>query len=137
MARGRRHKDDPGYDVVGNARTMIETVDATTQRRTDYSYDKNHRLIRIDRAVRADGSRAYDTDTYDLYGQRLTHGDALGSIEKTVYDAEGRIVQTVSAAGRTTTYSYVYRSDMTPLGDKAAGGFRKTTTDANGPHADR
>ncbi len=121
-----------GYDVFGNLRSAIETVDPTTQRRTDYSYDKNNQLVRMDRPIRGDGSHAYDTYTYDILGQRLTHRDALGRIEKTYYDPQGQIVKTISAEGRTTTYSYTYQNNIATVGDVVRGGFQKVTTDANG-----
>jgi len=44
----------------------------------------------------------------------------------------GRIVKTVSAAGRTAQYDYRWASTISSLGTATTGGWVRTMTDANG-----
>ncbi|MEB2545443.1 LysM peptidoglycan-binding domain-containing protein [Burkholderia cenocepacia] len=116
------------YDVFGNLRTTIDELN----RRTDYRYDKMNRLIEVDRPVLADGQRSIDRYEYDSYDRRIAHTDALGNRERTVYDALGRIAKTISAAGREVTYDYKWAASMGSAGTATAGGWIRTTTNANG-----
>ncbi|PTU63401.1 hypothetical protein, partial [Chromobacterium haemolyticum] len=64
----------------------------------------NNQLIRQDRAARADGRRGVDEYDYDSAGQRIVHrstSDGKDSLaDTTQYDSLGRVLATVSAAGR-------------------------------------
>ncbi|WLE58835.1 LysM peptidoglycan-binding domain-containing protein [Burkholderia plantarii] len=116
------------YDSFGNLRTSYDEL----RRRTDYLYDAKNRLIEIDRPVLANGQRSVDRYEYDSLDQRIAHTDALGDRERTYYDADGRIVRTVSAAGRTLTYDYRWASSIGSAGAATTGGWVRTTTNANG-----
>ncbi|MGY8628250.1 LysM peptidoglycan-binding domain-containing protein [Chromobacterium violaceum] len=130
-----RHADgsskEMGYDQLGNLRT--QTVNG--QRRQDYAYDKLGRLKRVDRAQRADGKRGYDEYDYDSAGQRIAHrSTSNGSdvlTDTTRYDSLGRVLDTVSAAGRHTAYSYAWDAQLKGAGGIVVGGWRLTTTNAN------
>jgi YD repeat-containing protein len=116
------------YDSLGNMRVSTDELN----RRTDYSYDAENRLIEIDRPVLADGQRSIDRYEYDSAGNRIAHTDALGGRDRTYYDSDGRIVKTVSAAGRTVQYDYRWASTIASIGTAVSGGWIKTMTDANG-----
>ncbi|MDY7805968.1 hypothetical protein U0E23_26345, partial [Burkholderia stagnalis] len=120
------------YDAQGNLRVQYDELN----RRTDFTYDAGDRLIRVDRPVLANGAnagrRSVDRYEYDAAGNRIAHIDALGGRERTYYDSEGRVVRTVSAAGRSMQYDYRWASTIGTVGDGASGGWLKTTTDANG-----
>ncbi|MGY8627963.1 LysM peptidoglycan-binding domain-containing protein [Chromobacterium violaceum] len=130
-----RHADggsqEMGYDRLGNLRTL--TVNG--QRQQDYAYDKLGRLKRVDRAQRADGKRGYDEYDYDSAGQRIAHrSTSNGSdvlTDTTRYDSLGRVLDTVSAAGRHTAYSYAWDAQLKGAGGIVVGGWRLTTTNAN------
>ncbi|WP_459905279.1 hypothetical protein [Caballeronia sp. HLA56] len=77
-------------------------------------------------------SRSVERYEYDDLDQRIAHTDALGGREKTYYDADGRIVKTVSAAGRTVQYDYKCANSIASVGTSVTGGWIKTMTDANG-----
>ncbi|WP_322026153.1 LysM peptidoglycan-binding domain-containing protein [Burkholderia sp. BCC1977] len=99
-----------GYDEFGNLRIFNEQVEGSTWRRTDYTYDKLSHLIRIDRPLFTSdlntGKRATDIYRYDSAGNRIVHVNALGLSDRTYYDYDGRVVETVSAEGRNVTYRY-------------------------------
>jgi len=116
------------YDVFGNLRTSIDELG----RRTDYRYDKMNRLIEVDRPTQSDGQRSIDRYEYDRFDRRIAHTDALGNRESTFYDVEGRIVKTISAAGREVKYDYKWATSMGSAGTVTAGGWIRTTTNANG-----
>ncbi|KVO27578.1 LysM peptidoglycan-binding domain-containing protein [Burkholderia ubonensis] len=120
------------YDAQGNLRAQYDELN----RRTDYSYDAGDRLIRIDRPVLTSGAnagrRSTDRYEYDAAGNRIAHVNALGDRERTYYDSDGRVVRTVSAAGRSMQYDYRWASTIGTVGGGASGGWTKTTTDANG-----
>ncbi|WP_338638622.1 LysM peptidoglycan-binding domain-containing protein [Burkholderia pyrrocinia] len=120
------------YDAQGNLRVLYDEL----SRRTDFSYDAGDRLIRIDRPVQTSGAnagrRSTDRYEYDAAGNRIAHIDALGGRERTYYDSEGRVIRTVSAAGRSVQYDYRWASTIGTAGGGASGGWAKTTTDANG-----
>ncbi|OHX11189.1 hypothetical protein BI347_15905 [Chromobacterium sphagni] len=130
-----RHADgsskEMGYDQLGNLRT--QTVNG--QRQQDYAYDKLGRLKRLDRAPGANGKRGYDEYDYDSAGQRIAHrttsngSDVL--TDTTRYDSLGRVLDTVSAATRHTSYSYVWDAQLKGAGGIVVGGWRMTTTNAN------
>ncbi|WP_081064336.1 LysM peptidoglycan-binding domain-containing protein [Burkholderia stagnalis] len=120
------------YDAQGNLRVQYDELN----RRTDFTYDAGDRLIRVDRPVLANGAnagrRSVDRYEYDAAGNRIAHIDALGGRERTYYDSEGRVIRTVSAAGRSMQYDYRWASTIGTVGGGASGGWVKTTADANG-----
>ncbi|WP_390342926.1 hypothetical protein ACFJIS_21260 [Variovorax boronicumulans] len=116
------------YDVFGNLRTVTDEIG----RITNNSYDLNNRLVRVDRPVNADGSRAFDVYQYDALGQRIAHQNALGFRERTYYDSLGRVVRYISAEGRAVNYAYTYDKTIGSAGGVNTGGWVYTTTDATG-----
>ncbi|WP_196491728.1 LysM peptidoglycan-binding domain-containing protein [Burkholderia territorii] len=116
------------YDAFGNLRTSFDELG----RRTDYLYDAKNRLIEIDRPVLSNGQRSIDRYEYDALDQRIAHTDALGGRERTYYDVDGRIVRTVSAAGREVKYDYKWAASMGSVGTSTSSGWIRTTTNANG-----
>ncbi|MGT0194101.1 LysM peptidoglycan-binding domain-containing protein [Burkholderia pyrrocinia] len=116
------------YDTFGNLRTLIDELG----RQTNYLYDNRNRLIEIDRPALANGQRSVDRYEYDSLNQRIAHTDALGGRERTYYDGDGRVVRTVSAAGREVKYDYKWATNMVSAGTATTGGWIRTTTNANG-----
>ncbi|BFG79438.1 hypothetical protein PTKU46_74710 [Paraburkholderia terrae] len=116
------------YDSFGNVRVSLDELN----RRTDYSYDAENRLAQVTRPTLANGQRSTDRYEYDAAGNRIAHTDALGGREKTYFDIDGRIVKTVSAAGRAVQYDYRWANNIASIGTSMTGGWIKTTTDANG-----
>ncbi|NTZ06233.1 LysM peptidoglycan-binding domain-containing protein, partial [Burkholderia metallica] len=116
------------YDAYGDLRTTIDELG----RRTDYRYDKMDRLIEVDRPALADGQRSIDRYEYDALDRRIAHTDAQGGRERTFYDVDGRVVKTISAAGREVKYDYKWATSMGSAGAATSGGWIRTTTNANG-----
>ncbi|WP_249605545.1 LysM peptidoglycan-binding domain-containing protein, partial [Chromobacterium sp. IRSSSOUMB001] len=121
-----------GYDVFGNLRVSVDEIG----RRSDYRYNANNQLIRQDRAARADGRRGVDEYDYDSAGQRIAHrstSDGKDSLaDTTQYDSLGRVLATVSAAGRRVAYRYQWDAAIAGAGGIVVGGWRSVKTDANG-----
>ncbi|QND90071.1 RHS repeat/ LysM domain-containing protein [Chromobacterium vaccinii] len=125
------HADGGGksmrYDAQGNLRSSLDEVN----RSTTYSYDKLGRLKRIDRA-----GGGYDEYDYDSAGQRVAHRTTADGktvlADTTRYDSLGRVLATVSAAQRATSYSYLWDATFKGAGGTVVGGWRTSTTDANG-----
>lgn len=120
-----------GFDIFGNRRYVIDEID----QRTDYSYDAEGRITRIDQPQRLNGApatRAYDIYVYDAAGQRIKHTNALGDTEKTDYDSLGRITRQTSYLGRNTLYSYSYLNNIASIGGLKIGGWQTTATNADG-----
>ncbi|MBD8679367.1 RHS repeat domain-containing protein [Sphingomonas sp. CFBP 13720] len=115
------------YDDAGN---LVRRNDELN-RATLMEYDKLGRLLTTSNLNARDVAHSY---TYDSLGRRLTHsqtGRGADDIEKTDYDIGGRVVSTRAFGGDVTTTSYSWDSSITSeLG--AAGGWRQTTTYANG-----
>ncbi|WP_124553492.1 LysM peptidoglycan-binding domain-containing protein [Methylophilus methylotrophus] len=139
-----------GFDIFGNKRTEFDELAtgfsnsaADAIHRTDYTYDKENRLTRIDRQARANGTRSYDEYGYDAAGNRISHttsSDVTNSTqvnatlqtEKTYYDSLGRVTQTKSFMDFSTTYTYTYVNSIVGIGGTTVSGWQKTTTDAVG-----
>ncbi|WP_217806154.1 LysM peptidoglycan-binding domain-containing protein [Chromobacterium violaceum] len=125
------HADGGGksmrYDAQGNLRSSIDEVN----RATTYSYDKLGRLKRINRA-----GGGYDEYDYDSAGQRIAHRTTADGkmvlADTTRYDSLGRVLATVSAAQRAVNYSYQWDATFKGAGGTVVGGWRVSTTDANG-----
>ncbi|HDR9179635.1 TPA: LysM peptidoglycan-binding domain-containing protein [Burkholderia vietnamiensis] len=116
------------YDAFGNLRTSIDELG----RRTDYRYDSKNRVVEIDHPGLANGQRSVDRYEYDSFDRRIAHTDALGGRERTFYDGDGRIIRTVSAAGREVKYDYKWVASVSSVGTSTSGGWIRTTTNANG-----
>jgi YD repeat-containing protein len=140
------------YDIFGNKRQEFDEL-ATSYtgsandaiHRTDYTYDKENRMLRVDhQAQSVNGPRSYDEYAYDAAGNRVSHttsskvGDATQiantrQIEKTYYDSLGRVIKSTSFQGFNTNYSYAYVNNIVGIGGATnVGGWQKTTTDTMG-----
>lgn len=83
------------YDEAGNRASMADGSGRST-----YVYDRNNRLVRMEK----DGIQqiAY---TYDAIGNVETVTDKLGYVTRYSYDKSSRM-DSVTAEGKTTTYTY-------------------------------
>jgi YD repeat-containing protein len=125
------------YDIFGDARALSDEIGRVTLQ----AFDKEDRLIQVNQPARVANTpgnqtnaavAAVDTYSYDQAGNRISHTNTLGEIEKTYYDNLGRVTQTTSFAGNSTLYSYAYDSTIVGVGGKQVGGWVKTTTDPTG-----
>jgi YD repeat-containing protein len=129
-----------GFDIFGNKRSEFDELG----HRTDYTYDKENRLTRIDRQARSEGVRSYDEYTYDVSGNRTSHttsanvtntyqSNATRQTEKTDYDSLGRVTKTTSFMGFNTTYAYNYvNNNIGGIGGSIVSGWQKITTRSDG-----
>jgi YD repeat-containing protein len=112
------------YDVFGDARRVINEVGSTRS----YDYDKMARLTE----QTGPGAALVDHYSYDGLGQRIGHwnsqfGDSF--VEKTDYDAKGRVTGTWDFESHRTGYSYAWDDDAVTAGGLGTfGGWVKTTT---------
>ncbi|MED5595887.1 GH-E family nuclease [Janthinobacterium sp. P210006] len=120
-----------GYDVFGDLRTLTDELQRVTKNR----YDQGGRLIEVIRPRRVEGTPGFnngipnvDTYTYDTQGNRISHTNAYNQTESTDYDAEGRVVRTLSFEQREVSYSYSYDAAMLGAGGVVVGGWKKVTT---------
>jgi YD repeat-containing protein len=112
-----------------------------------YTYDAMDRLLTETHPTRAAGTPGnatgadqtlVDTYAYDELGQRIKHHNnfILSSgtpiDEKTDYDLQGRVTQTIDMAGHTTSYSYSWSGSAATTGLGTFGGWTKTTTNVAG-----
>ncbi|MDK2124358.1 polymorphic toxin-type HINT domain-containing protein [Parachitinimonas caeni] len=120
------------YDEFGQIRRTRNELDQVTSQ----TFDRMGRLTEVARPERTlpDNSRTVPTDRfeYDEAGNRIAYTDANGFRSTTDYDIQGRVTRTLTAEQRATQYSYVYDKGVMGVGGIAAGGYIKTTTDANG-----
>jgi YD repeat-containing protein len=88
----------------------------------------------------AHGGVPADTYVYDALGRRIQHTNALRWVDKTYYNSLGRVVRSVSAGGRETTYTYAFVAAGTvassggiiSAGGANLGGWQLTTLGADG-----
>jgi YD repeat-containing protein len=135
------------YDALGVSRNFVASASLTASdlgHRTDYTYDKENRLTRIDRQARSEGVRSYDEYTYDVAGNRTSHttsanvtntyqSNATRQTEKTDYDSLGRVTKTTSFMGFNTTYAYNYvNNNIGGIGGSIVSGWQKITTRSDG-----
>ena len=109
------------YDAFGNRAQMQDELGLVTR----YGYDTDDNLVLVDRQA---VDRHFDSATqswvllgftvdederygYDYNGNRLYQTDVLGNTAKWRYDSQGRVVQSVSAAGRIATTNYYLVDD--------------------------
>jgi YD repeat-containing protein len=116
------------YDAFGELTENVNEVGAVT----DYTYDADGNLHTETHPFGQNGtSRLTDTYTYDGLGQRLTHWNSqfgIGYLDRTDYDAAGRVAQTIDMEGHATTYGYKWLNTWTTSGLGQYGGWTKTTT---------
>jgi YD repeat-containing protein len=135
------------YDALAVSRNFVTSASLTASdlgHRTDYTYDKENRLTRIDRQARSEGVRSYDEYTYDVAGNRTSHttsanvtntyqSNATRQTEKTDYDSLGRVTKTTSFMGFNTTYAYNYHvNNIIGIGGSTVSGWQKITTRSDG-----
>jgi len=116
------------YNRFGDQTSTTDEVNRTTTR----AYDGMGRLtseVHI-------GGLLTDSYTYDILGQRITHTQswtltqnwsAGSQIEKTDYDAQGRVVRQANFGGDVTTTTYVWDSTLQNTGLGTSGGSTQTT----------
>lgn len=115
------------YDDAGN---LVRRTDELG-RATYSTYDKLGRLLTTSSVNSRDVAHSY---TYDSLGRRLTHsqtGREASDRETTDYDVAGRITTNRAFGGDVTTNSYAWDATV-DSGLGVAGGWRQTTTYANG-----
>lgn len=115
------------YDDAGNLVTRTDELG----RATYSTYDKLGRLLTTSNVNSRDVAHSY---TYDSLGRRLTHsqtGRATTDRETTDYDVAGRITASRAFGGEVTSNAYAWDSAINS-GLGATGGWRQTTTYANG-----
>lgn len=115
------------YDDAGNLVTRTDELG----RATYSTYDKLGRLLTTSNVNSRDVAHSY---TYDSLGRRLTHsqtGRAATDRETTDYDVAGRVTTSRAFGGEVTTNAYAWDSAINS-GLGATGGWRQTTTYANG-----
>jgi YD repeat-containing protein len=112
-----------GFDIFGDLRWEDDEI----QRRTQYSYDENSRLLKVTRPSVPEVINE-DEYRYDAAGNRIIHINAMEEDAKTFYDALGRITGTISAGDHLTGYEYDYRNDILGVSGSRVGGYEKTTT---------
>jgi RHS repeat-associated protein len=101
------------YDAAGNL-TQITRPDGSF---LAYSYDAAHRLTTI--ADSFGDSIAYTLDPMgDRTAEQITeNGGALVKTQSRVFDELGRLIQSIGAAGETTSYSYDKDGNRTGVTD--------------------
>ncbi|WP_431256772.1 hypothetical protein ACQ86G_18980 [Roseateles chitinivorans] len=137
-----------GHDIFADARRLVDELQGVVLQ----DFDALGQLVTVTRqgitrkqnfatgefvgAVNVAGT-LYERYEYDGLGQRTRRTDAAGTVEKTFYDSLGRVIQTASGTGATVQYQYtaVARGAADPvlgLGALDAGGYRRTTVNADG-----
>lgn len=123
------------YDAFGRKQQETNELGQVTQ----FHYDHAGNLLHVDRAGSND-----DHYTYDEAGNRISHINALGHKETYRYDGMGRVRAHTDNLGHTTQYDYQWDADIgaerfdeatdayKKQSEHAIGGWRKTTTDAEG-----
>lgn len=123
------------YDAFGRKQQETNELGQVTQ----FHYDHAGNLLYVDRAGSND-----DHYTYDEAGNRTSHTNALGHKETYRYDGMGRVRAHTDNLGHTTQYDYQWDADIgaerfdeatdayKKQSEHAIGGWRKTTTDAEG-----
>ncbi len=127
------------YDVLGNARKVTDELGRVELR----DYDKMGRLTQLTHRARAAYSLGNATGSaislmdayeYDGLGQRIKHTNSLfgTAVERTDYDASGRLISYIDYAGHATGYAYVWTTSITTTGLGDFDGHTKTTTHVTG-----
>ncbi|MCJ2186968.1 GH-E family nuclease [Novosphingobium beihaiensis] len=119
------------YDIHGDARTLIDEENRTTTQ----VFDKLGQVVRVNHA-----GGLVDQYAYDEMGQRLKHWNnqnvtsTATDIERTDYDAQGRVTSTRAFGGAVTNHSYTWDASLEAAGTglQNTGGWIQVTTMANG-----
>jgi YD repeat-containing protein len=138
------------YDVFGNLKRETVKIDASNNRVTLMDYDAMGRLTTLQHATRLAGSAGnlsgsnqtlIDYYFYDGLGQRITHwNNQYGSSfkDRTDYDMQGRVVQSIDLEGHVTSTSYTWSSAIGTsvyVGGGSLGtfgGWTQATTNSTG-----
>ncbi len=124
------------YDVFGEARIvrneLHNSASVTYNAASDElrTYDKLGRVTQVTQR----GGLLVDNYSYDSLGRRTGHWNSwlgAGNVERTDYDAQGRVVSQVAFGGDVTTTSYAWSGTMLTAGLGTFGGWTVTTTYAN------
>lgn len=118
------------YDAYRDARVTLDGLG----RATSQSFDKMGRITQVTRPAGQAGSLV-ETFAYDGLGRRIKAWNNLyGASEAatTDYDALGRVTSTRAQGGDITTTVYSWRTDIATTGLGSFGGWRATSTYANG-----
>jgi len=126
------------YDVFGDRRGTTNEVGRTEA----YVYDGMGRLIEQQHELRAGSVQLTDYYDYDGLGQRTKHWNSIyldtatnqPIIERTEYDAQGRVIKMTDLGGNETEYVYTFNSAWETIGLGTFGGWQKTTYDAGVQH---
>lgn len=129
------------YDSMGDARVvrseLFDYADASTATQffEERYYNRLGQLTGIGHARRTPGSgssdRLFDNYVYDQFGQRIQHTNTLyGSsvVEKTAYDALGRVVSQTDMEDHVTNTAYAWDGTLTTSGLATYGGWAATTS---------
>ncbi|KSB91877.1 hypothetical protein AS593_07585 [Caulobacter vibrioides] len=121
-----------GVDVFGDVRTITNELGYVTSQ----TFDMAGRVVSVTKPQRAGQSTGLtDYYAYDGLGQRIRHWNnqfGAGYVERTDYDAQGRVTQTIDYAGGVTAYAYAWNASLATSGMGAFGGTTKTTTHISG-----
>ncbi|WP_440533997.1 Ig-like domain repeat protein [Variovorax sp. YR566] len=103
------------YDVLGNMTRRTEGVGLSSERSTDYTYDRVGRQIRVDypevdiyevgEVSLESPQRLYTTTIYDAFGDAIANRDVAGNFSIRSYDNLGRLRYEVDALGYVTGYT--------------------------------
>jgi YD repeat-containing protein len=124
------------YDAFGDAREIygeLSVVDPIAYRETRV-YDALDRVTQVTHR----GGLLTDTYVYDGLGERIGHWNSqYGSsvVERTDYDAQGRVTFQSDMSGLATATSYAWQQGAQTAGLGAFGGWLKTTTAPGAPFA--
>ncbi|HYD79861.1 MAG TPA: polymorphic toxin-type HINT domain-containing protein [Paucimonas sp.] len=149
------------YNAHGQADVIRNEIGFVTRQQ----YDDNGNLVSIKNWTKLPGEanevEVSENYTYDALGNRTSHTQqgyelaltrqtssasmsyptpiesyaSYSATDKTYYDERGRVVKTVSAAGKLTNYTYTYKAGTLGLNDEAVGGY-ELRVDGNGaPYA--
>nr|WP_246623864.1 hypothetical protein [Sphingomonas colocasiae] len=129
------------YDRMGDARVLrseifdYANVGTTTLAFTEQSFNKLGQLTQVKHARyeadTGDSKRLIDNYRYDQFGQRIQHTNNLyGSsvVEKTGYDAIGRVTSQTDMENHLTTTAYAWDGTLATGGLLTFGGWAETTS---------
>ncbi|MEQ1551118.1 hypothetical protein, partial [Sphingorhabdus sp.] len=118
------------YDAYRDARVMLDGLGRSTAQ----SFDKMGRVTQITRPAGSAG-QLVEYYSYDGLGRRLKAWNNLygaGDAATTDYDALGRVTVSRATGGDVTSTVYSWQSGIVTSGLGSFGGWRATTSYANG-----